>query len=1119
MRIWIVGCTIAMSMLVAGCGRKAVPPAQPVLPVAAPQRAPDLAPVAPVAPVCMPMQDVPTNMRPVHVTVFEHTTPAADAQIWIENNSPSSIWWSARCDTDGRTTLLVPLQYTAFRVSAIKPPYAIVATNISNLPKTAAPLALALTLLNTGVVITAQIKAAHPALLSNLTVRIKPDNNADLDHVSAARVLDATGPAIVLPPIQRGLTGLRLEVTSPRCARSFSALFDTRDGQDKVVPVTLFEGVLVHGRALRDDGTPAGTFQLNGEPGELYALPRGAGVVNETVTTAADGAYVCATFLPNFYRLRATCEQAQPIRTNLLVDAEGTILDLTFRAQRFRTINGKVLIERTKEPVLNAIVNWNEGPLCATTDVAGVFALRVPDDERFFGRIAVAHENYAGVQRYVQRTYRGQVLTLLLREAAQIAGTVRYEDGTPVSGVYVSVQAAQQFNRRRASVAFGSENEFWEEQMTYQYSTRVPSDAQGAYIISNVAAPQVYRVDVYGQRCRLLRPERRAAAIRTSVGTVSQCDLTVRGTPIVLVKFLDQQNMPVREYQLGVQCRSGDENGGGASGSIQAEADADGWQCLPDWFAREEAAFITLQATSKEGLKAETNDLRVTSTATNFVVLTAAGTNEQGMCGYLYDSDDEPQVDAQMYAYQETTRRSLGNARTDHLGFFEFADAGDATGGVVRLGAYFNETGYATNVTVSTAPIVWRLPPSRAVCGRVCLERPDAPATNFAVALGMYNKRAFSADDGRFSLPVEQQGTTAGVVYAFIGDYAPAQTAFCLDAQGQCDVGDLIVSATAGTLRGRVVNEHTQPLGAQVELLRAGTRPEQIGAQTDAQDGRYEFTRLPTGAYQVTAYKSGQSGSARSDWIALDATAVVDVPDVVLLMTNATLVRLTFVMADGTPAAGMQVSHIGNATTDEQGTVEDYLRLGQYDNVFLYADNERYFAEPFVIEAGTRELRVKLLALERVAGTVTLDGQPLAAGYLNLRGEHNRYFSCNVRNGAFSVQAMPGAYVAVCSEKKVVCPVTLAAGDQNTIAFVSGTATLTITFPFVATWNASFELNLADASVGIAHVGKENTDTLEVSNLPEGAYRLYLFGQAGEVHTNMQRTVTLARDAHEALAF
>jgi hypothetical protein len=82
--------------------------------------------------------------------------------------------------------------------------------------------------------------------------------------------------------------------------------------------------------------------------------------------------------------------------TNLLVDVEGAWLDLTFRPQRFRTVRGKVLLERTQEPVPQAVVWWNTVERSATTDVAGVFSLRVPETENFSGRLSVAHEDYAG---------------------------------------------------------------------------------------------------------------------------------------------------------------------------------------------------------------------------------------------------------------------------------------------------------------------------------------------------------------------------------------------------------------------------------------------------------------------------------------------------------------------------------------------------------------------------------------------------------------------------------------------------------------------------------------------------------------------------------------------------
>ncbi|MCX7003693.1 MAG: carboxypeptidase-like regulatory domain-containing protein, partial [bacterium] len=478
-----------------------------------------------------------------------------------------------------------------------------------------------------------------------------------------------------------------------------------------------------------------------------------------------------------------------------------------------------------------------------------------------------------------------------------------------------------------------------------------------AYIISNAAAPQTYELAVKGSLFGLMDPTPNVAAIRTHVGEVCRCDLVVRHTPRVLFKFQDQQQVPVRAYTLNIEAFN-EKSGQGIIGALAAAADADGWYCVPDDFMQNRTVLRAVQAFSTASLMAETNNVPVTSARTNFIVLTGVlYTNGITVCGYLYDCNGEPVIDTLLD--ESTDQQSFGDTRTDHLGFFEFTDASGPTGGLVCLSTYTQDTIYRTNVVVSTAPIVWQLPPLRTVRGRVCLERADTPATNFAVGLGLDSQYACNDADGRFVLPTREN---AGVVYAWVGNYAPVQAAFRLDASGQCDIGDLIVRAAAGTLRGRVVNERAQPLVADVALLRAGRHGEQLDAQSDAQDGRFEFTCLPTGAYQVVACKSGQPGAARSAWVALDAHAVVELPDLVLQMTNAALVRLTFVMADGTPAAYMHTSLI-NATTDEQGAIEDYVRLGQYNDVRLEPDGAlHYSTEPFTITAATRELRVTVRA-------------------------------------------------------------------------------------------------------------------------------------------------------------
>jgi hypothetical protein len=1111
---------LATGIIMAGCARK--PPAAAPQPktITRPVTRPSAAPVPRDTAPELPAPDVPTNLRPVQVSVCEFTAPAAAARVVIEHYGASSCWWSARCNAEGQATILMPIELNRFRVNAVKPPYAIVSTNLFNLPANNAPVPVTLVLSQTGVVITAQISAPRPALLSNLTIRIQPSNNADWQHVGAARVEDVAGATHVLPPIRPGLAGLRVAVASPRCALSLSQLFDTRDGEDKTVPVTLLEGAVVRGRAVREDGTPLASFRVDGEPTEVYDLPRGAGAVHETLTTGADGSYACGTFLPNFYRLHASCDQAQAITTNLLVDAEGTWLDLVFPPPRYRTINGKVLIERSKEPVANAVVLWDNGTRCATTDVAGVFALQVRDeDDYFYGHLSVRQPGYADAKRYVDDEYHGQVLLLLLHEAGHITGTVRNGAGLPVSGVYVQVRVLSSFHSGRARVALGSEQDAWREEQALHYSSARGSDAAGAYVISNVAAPKTYCADLYGQHFRLVWPAPNTAAVNVRAGMLNQCELVVAGIPFVLVKLLDAQGLVVRDYELQVQYRYSDRGSSG-SGSMHAEADADGWVSAPDWCLREPGILLDFAATSPDGWTAATNGLRLTDSGTNFVVLMAGASNSLGLCGYVYDSDDAPLPEVSLYAYQESTQSTLGNAETDPLGFFEFAAAGDTTSGPVRLHVWIQQYSYSTNVMISSEPIIWRLPPVRAVRGRVCLERPDAPVTNFAVSLDMDNgKRAFHAVDGRFRLPVDDDYATTGVVYAWVEDYAPAQAAFCLDAQGQCDVGDIIVSATASTLRGRVVNERMQPLSAQVSLAGAGDRALHVNARSDAENGRYEFTRLPTGTYLVSAWKNGTTSGARSEWIALGANAVVDVPDLVLQMTNAALVRIVFVMADGTPAAGMRVGILNDAATDMQGAIEEYIRIGHYENVCLYRENERYYTEPFDVAAGTRELRVKLLALDTIAGTVTLDGQPLAHGYLALSGAQGRDFSCNVREGAFSLQATPGTYVVVCQNIKAYCTANLVAGDQNNIAFVSGTASLHVTFPFTAHWGASLQVAVDGRNIPIDFTYQDNTTTFELNALPAGDYELSCWGRMGESHTNVQAQVTLAPGAHATISF
>lgn len=1117
-------CALACGLMVmlVGCGKKEAPVTETheSAPPAAHEEAAailtqDEAPLAPAP-------SAPTNMRPVRVTVLEYGSPAAGAEVWIEHFSPTSSWWHARTRGDGRATLLVPVEYTWFRVSASKAPNAIAAQFMRDLPPRAEPLDVTLNMTNQGVTVTALLEAARPELLSNVTVRIRPENDPDWEDVSIARVPNTSGPRVILPPIRRGLKRLRIEVMSPRCATSFSEPFDTLDGRDKIITVKLLEGVRVYGTARLADGTPAGSFTLFGTPAGTHGLAAGAGVVRETLTTDANGAYECAMFIADFYRLQASCNNMQTIRTNLLISDDGTQLDLVFPPQKVMPVRGRVLFERTQQPAPNVIVRLEgQGMMSATTDVAGVFVMQVPYDEAFFCALYIAHEGYAETRRYVYETYRGEELVFLLRDTAHITGTISYEDGTPASGVFVRVDAHA--SRRgmppTSRVALGAHASRGQSEQEYEYESHKGSDASGMYVISNVAAPETYQCSVYGASTRVVRPREDTPAVEVAPGEVARCDLVVQRTPQVWLKVCDAQGAVLREYDVMIEhfSRDGNNTWGGSTG-FRARPNANGWQQVPNWGWRGAATRITVRITTPDGATAHTNDVNCTGADPIYITLIAVSNTSRGLCGYVYDANEEPLIDVQISADYGGYGRMMRAVQTDHLGFFELPGSGAPTSITVRVHAWYQHRSFQTNVLESATPLIWVLDTGRIISGRVCIEHAGRPATNFAVGLDMYNCESFTAEDGRFTLYVQDWQAPSGMVYAWVGEYAPARKPYALPARGGTDVGDIIVQPLVSSVRGRVVDERGAPVAAMVTLQARESRLYLQPAMTDDRDGTYEFTRLPAGDYQVSAYNAGVT-SVHSAWFGLAAGQTYTVPDLVISMTNATKVRLVFVKADGTPAAHMHVSH-AQQRTDAAGAIEEYVRLGRHENWILYDDRDRYYAEPFEVTPGTRELRIALAPNELIEGTVTIDGTPVQEGLLHLTGVRTqRTYGSQIGNGTFACNAEPGPYYVTFVQQALVTTAELVAGGNNTIAFVSGDAALTITLPAAGRWYGSLSMDMNGRMITTGSQEVEQGTSFEFQRLQAGRYKVSIYGQLGAATTNLQCEVQLSRGQRASVTF
>jgi len=606
-----------------------------------------------------------------------------------------------------------------------------------------------------------------------------------------------------------------------------------------------------------------------------------------------------------------------------------------------------------------------------------------------------------------------------------------------------------------------------------------------------------------------VRPLEDTTAVAVMPGTVGRCDMVIEYAPSVFVKLCDPQGAVVRTYDLLYEYIIEDgQSGYGGSSMTKARPDADGWHRIDSWITSRRGTRLSLRAKSPDSLSAATNDLQLTGARDHYITLMAVTSASQGVCGFLYTADDEPLMDVHVSGTWGADQQQLGYAQTDHLGFFELPGSTAPTSMLVRLHAYHVRRSYTTNVYERAEPIVWVLEAGRTLAGRVCIEHAGRPATNFHVGMDMHNSQRFSDQQGRFTLYPHEQAPTAGVLYAWVDDYAPGMKPYTLSPRGQTDVGDIIVAPAACAAQGRIVNERGEPLSASAVLHSHPGEEYLTSATSGAQDGAYAFTRLPTGTYQVAAHKSGASDVPRSTPFVLTTGQTYDVPDLVIVMSNTAYVRLVFVMADDTPAAHLQVSH-ANAVTDAQGAIEDYVRFGRHENWTLYGRNEQYFAEAFDVTPGTRDVRVTLLPADVIEGTVTLDGAPLPRGALKFIATPHRSYGGFARNGVFSFKGMPGRYIVACAEHHLVTIAALAAGANNHLSFISGTAALRVSMPHAGRWYAGLQLDFEAQSVQLANQHIRDADELTFDRLPAGTYKLYCYGGTGDSTTNMTHTLQL----------
>lgn len=1112
--VWLIA---GVGVVLPGCGTRREEP----------QRAPAPAPRVEKATPTAVAKETPEPARPVKLIrarVYEaDDRVAVGARVTIESWRGVSGFWQGTTDRAGLAQVPVPEGVTAMRVSASLPGYAIVSlhTNVEPVPST---IECTLRLRDKGVTVVAELQGPQAQAITQCFARILPGGPLGWQHVGAAISSNCVGGRIVFPAIKAGLDNLRVSVEAAGFARTESTAFHTRAG-DVTVQVTLVEGVALRGRAVFADGRPVPSFHLRAEP-RLHGRERaGVGRLNQSITTDANGRFGPLYLLQDFYRLTLSCDDAPALFTNVFLDADETVMEFILEPYRMMNVRGTVLYNEPRAPAAGVTVLWETSAGQVTnvlTDAAGAFVIAVrargewPD-----GLLRIEHPGYAPIHCNGYQFRAERPRTFLLYATAVIHGATRCADGTPVSRA--QVQASRTFSAIEISSTRGYTDDFDEHNpRAYLASQGATSDEHGTYVISNVAAPGAYTIVAHHEEYVVADPRRMPTVNVAPGGTYTQ-DIVLHPKPALYLRVLDASGTPVRTFRCSLQLVT---RRGAISQSAQAQLASNEWHRITFMNQGESAATLELSVATTDHARGRTNLAWQIDQPPPYVVLVVspapaveepAGATGAFVCGFLYDHDRTPLEDVTVNATIAPGgaggQAVYDNEATDPLGYFEMPSLVLASASVVRFVVQVSGQYYVTNLLCTGAPIEWVVPPRSYVRGRVCIASSATPATSFWVSIaGQRETRIAQAPDGRFAVVIPPYARTRETfVRARVEGLAPAEVPCDLARDGDIDVGDIIIRGAPAQVSGRVVNENGEPLSAFVTLGADGVIIKSMNVvQTKANDGTFAFTGLPPDTYRVVVLNIEEgafSEAADSGLFTLQPGENKTLPDLVVSTTNTPLVRLLFVLPDGTPAA-RATAPFHPYVTDENGCLHTRIKCNTYTGVSVELDNERYEAEEFTITPHTRELTVRLQATPELSGTVTLDGAPFADGSLICVPEHGNPAQCTVRGGQFTLNARPGRYLVTSGDGTAI--VTLQAGAGNLIPLTRGTATLRVRTPEQQTWYTQLLLRFGSGYAPLPRSAEQNVYT----HLHPGEYRVRAIRVAGSsIMTNVDVHVTLSAGA------
>ena len=310
--------------------------------------------------------------------------------------------------------------------------------------------------------------------------------------------------------------------------------------------------------------------------------------------------------------------------------------------------------------------------------------------------------------------------------------------------------------------------------------------------------------------------------------------------------------------------------------------------------------------------------------------------------------------------YTATRSGNYNEALTDSNGSFKLRGKKIKAGEnlTVRVRSYIDKLNVKTNLPAGAKDVIIKLPPSFKIIGKVFLNDLDTSAKNFIIS-EKRNKQTYNSNDGSFEFLIERMvynNRGAKIITISADNYLPIFVKYDFSKKSVYDAGDIILqSGKTAKIYGRVVNQNGKPLDLTV-ALKYWDLQKTFSTRTDAEDGTYAFEEIPPGKARV-ATRSRLGYKALYD-LEVKEGDDLELPDLVLNYTNATVVKLTFKLPDGTYPENTQVRNNDRFYIRDNGVAKGELKLGKYSGWKIKYDGKTYIADEFEITEDTDKLEI-----------------------------------------------------------------------------------------------------------------------------------------------------------------